>query len=59
LQQLDEIVLVIHEQNPVRHAAKLAGSAPTTMTTGLKRSDEMETENFRHELHEFSQIDFI
>jgi hypothetical protein len=36
LQQLDEIVLVIHEQNPVRHAAKLAGSAPTTTTARLK-----------------------
>jgi hypothetical protein len=36
LQQLDEIVLVIHEQNPVRHAAKLAGSAPTTTTAKLK-----------------------
>ena len=36
LQQLDEIVLVIHQQNPVRHAAKLAGFAPTTTTARLK-----------------------
>ena len=45
LQQLDEIVLVIHDQNTVRHAAKLAGSAPTTKTARLKRGDEMETGN--------------
>jgi hypothetical protein len=36
LQQLDEIILVIHDQNPVRHAAKLAGSAPSTTTAKLK-----------------------
>jgi hypothetical protein len=36
LQQLDEIVLVIHEQNPVRHTDKLARPAPTTTTARLK-----------------------
>ena len=36
LQQLDEIVLVIHQQNPIRHAVKLAGFAPTTTTARLK-----------------------
>jgi hypothetical protein len=36
LQQLDEIVLVIHQQNPRRHAAKLARLAPSTTTVRLK-----------------------
>src|SRR5674476_1696154 len=43
LQQLDEIVLVIHDQNTRHHADNLARLAPNTKTAGLNPGDELET----------------
>ena len=43
LQQLDEIMLVIHDQNTRHHADKLAHLAPNTKTTGLNPRDELVT----------------
>ncbi len=43
LQQLDEIVFVIHQQNPGRHDVNLARPVPFATTAGLKPRDELET----------------
>jgi hypothetical protein len=43
LQQLDEIMLVIHDQNTRHHADNLACLAPNTKTAGLNPGDERET----------------
>src|ERR1039457_6137983 len=43
LQQLDEVMLVIHDQNPRPHAHNLACLAPNAKTTGLNPCDERET----------------
>jgi len=44
LQQLDEIILVIHDQDPRHHADNLARPVPNAKTVGLQPRDEMETE---------------